>query len=229
MGIDGHNIFQQGVAQTARRVIGTALALTLSAGLVVPATALAAPPVSDQQQQSSDTPMPGLNAQISTLSSESQIRIPELPVIEVPAHLRDAAGGIGISLPEQIDLNPARPAAAKPVDAKQLAVASEIQLAREGHSKDARAAQIAQEWAQQAADGQATFTGNVGRGVTGLEEGTGNIYRLTPKAAQERLAFLNRDQVVEDVETTPVPQPKRFGVATSEKGDTIYLVEYFLN
>ena len=92
-----------------------------------------------------------------------------------------------------------------------------------GHHDDANAKNIAQEWANQAAAGQVTFEGNAGDGLTHLEEGTGNIYKLTVSEAQDRVNWLNRDVPVTKSDGTG------FGVAQSFDGTYVYVAEYFFN
>ncbi len=208
--MNGHN-FRKG-----RRALAAATALMLAGTGVATA------------QEGSSEPAPLVSLQLDTLSSSNTFKVPTVPPIEVPQGVRDAAGRAGIEVPERIVVDPRtkdQEASRAKIDA-QLVADSEAQLTREGHHKDARAEKIAAEWAQQAVDGKAKFNGDVGRGVTHTEEGTGQIYRLDDAAAQQRLDFLNR----KNLSTTPHPNPTGFGVAIarSADGNTAYLVEYFL-
>lgn len=225
MGINGHNISARFSARrAAARTAGVVAALTL---------AVSGAGVAAADEGSSD-PAPLMSFKLDTLSSSNTVEVPTVPPIDVPKDLRVAAGRAGIEVPERIHLDPRTPASERAeiapserakLDA-QLVADSEAQLQREGHHKDARAQKIATEWAGQAADGKAAFNGDVGRGTTHTDEGTGQIYRLDDAAAKQRLQFLNR----KNVPTTPHPDPDGFGVAIarSEDGTTAYLVEYFL-
>lgn len=81
----------------------------------------------------------------------------------------------------------------------------------------------AQEWANQAAAGKVTFHDNAGDGLTHLEEGSGNIYKLTESEAKERVDWLNRDVPVTKTDGTG------FGVAQAFDGTYVYVAEYFFN
>lgn len=179
---------------------------------------------------------------VVAVSSSSSNGFPRLPALEVPDSVRDAAGVFGIEVPKLIDLDPrtnhakeqaakaqARAAAEDGDLEAQVAAQSREQLISRGHKEDLEAQRIANDWARQAVAGEATFTGDVGRGTTATTRGTGNIYRLTPTQAAERVSYLTKDERVPALETQPAAEPKRFGVATARDGDTIYLVEYFLN
>ncbi|MDO5097232.1 MAG: hypothetical protein Q4D85_00635 [Corynebacterium sp.] len=104
----------------------------------------------------------------------------------------------------------------------RLKSATEKHLTQSGHKHDLHAQAIAQEWAQQAVNGQVVFYGNAGDGVTHLDKGSGNVYKMTPAEAEAHIAWLSR---------TPndLPGGKHFGVATAAKSGHVYLVEYFLN
>lgn len=195
----------------------------LVAGAVAPAPAFAQP-------QSS---VPFVDLQINGLSSQANIVVPQLPDIDVPREVVDGAKRVGITLPERIELskrlgltnNQAGPTETE----RDLIAASEAQLIKEGHRRDDEAQRIAADWAAQAVRGEAKFNGNVGRGTTATDRGTGQIYRLNPTQAADRVTWLRRDEVSNRVSTNPVNEPKRFGVATARDGETVYLVEYFLN
>ena len=184
------------------RLVALVCASTLAAGSLVPAIASA-------------------QVQIPTSSELSSRANIQLPDIQVPQQIVDSAARVGIHVPGRIELTP-KPALS--AAEQELTVATEKQLVREGHRKDAEAQVIAAQWAAQAARGEATFVGNVGRGTTATDRGTGQIYRLNPAQAADRIAFLNRD-----INVNPVKDPKRFGVATARNGETIYLAEFFLN
>ncbi|MCP1387681.1 hypothetical protein M5J20_05695 [Corynebacterium sp. TA-R-1] len=172
----------------------------------------------------------GASLDFGNLSSHANFPLPQVPPIDVPRGLVDGAKKVGITLPERItfgwDVSDNPPSL---VSEEYLVAESDKQLTKEGHRKDPEAQAIAEAWAQQAVRGEATFTGDVGRGTTGTEKGKGQIYKLDPQQAAERVTFLQRDEVIEAVETTPTKDPKRYGVAATRDGETIYLVEYFLN
>lgn len=110
-----------------------------------------------------------------------------------------------------------------PQVATDLEQATVAHLEASGHYRDGVAADIAQEWAAQGERGELEFYSDVGDGNTHLEEGTGNVYRLTEGQAQERLSWLNNAGSV-----TPM-QGTGFGTAVSYDGEYLYLVEYFRN
>lgn len=196
---------------------------------------LVATPVAHAQTGSDTSSQPPKQA---TVWSSSTF-IPRLPAVQVPDEVRDAAGVFGIKVPKRIELDPRstmgreKPGSEIPADAPladKVAAHSREQLVSQGHTEDPEAQRIANDWARQAVAGEATFNGDVGRGVTGLDRGTGNIYRLSPTKALERINYLAKDQRYGDIRTAKDPNPKRFGVATAlgQDGETIYLVEYFL-
>ena len=110
-----------------------------------------------------------------------------------------------------------------PQVAADLQVATADHLAQAGHHPDETASAIAQEWANQGANGELKYYGDVASGVTHTEEGQGNVYRLSEEQAQERLNWFNRG-----LEVTPGPE-YGYGVATAFDGEFIYIAEYFLN
>lgn len=175
-------------------------------------------------------PAHAISSNITSLSSQAFIGFPQLPDVEVPRGLIDGAKKVGISLPERITWG-SRVSDNPPyvMTDEYLVEESDKQLTKEGHTKDPEAQAIAEAWAQQAVAGQATFTGDVGRGTTGLDKGKGQIYKLDPQQAADRITFLHRDDVVDAVETAPTKDPKRYGVAAARDGETVYLVEYFLD
>lgn len=206
------------------------------AGAFTLAVALTVTPVAHAQTGSDTSSRPAKPAAVSSSSAF----IPRLPSIKVPEGVREAADVFGIKVPKRIDLDPRatmspkKQAAQVPADAPlsdKVAAHARDQLLLQGHVENPEAQRIANDWARQAVAGEATFTGDVGRGTTGLDRGTGNIYRLTPTKALERINYLTSDERFEDVGTAKDPNPKRFGVATAlaQDGQTIYLVEYFLN
>ncbi|WIM68446.1 hypothetical protein QP027_03350 [Corynebacterium breve] len=147
---------------------------------------------------------------------------------EIPKEVITLAASWGLTVPEAApvveETHYGLPEVTDPTteaDAQLVAVTEE-QLTREGHVANAEAKAIANEWATQAARGEATFYGDVGKGTTHNEDGTGNIYRLTEQQAQERIAWLSGGVV-----TAPM-DGYGFGVALSRMDGTIYLVEYFL-
>lgn len=103
---------------------------------------------------------------------------------------------------------------------QELKSATEKNLEAMGHQQDPAAAQIAQEWADQAARGEATFYGDSGKGKNYAP--TGNIYRMSVAAAQERLIWLKQP-----VPVNLTPDAPGYGVAVSAANGEIYLVEYF--
>lgn len=239
MRIFGHNTCRPlAVAAAVTLLVGAApaaLAQPISAAPAAPAA-----PAVPVAQTANDT-----SSQPASPVFTSSLTFPRLPSVEVPKGVRDAAGVFGIAVPQRIELDPRvnnaaakRQATTAPVEVpetapleEKVAAKSREQLLAQGHAQDAEAQRIASDWAREAVEGKATFTGDVGRGTTGLTRGTGNIYRLSPTDALERMNYLTKDERVDAVETTQDPNPKRFGVATatSKDGKTIYLVEYFLN
>lgn len=158
---------------------------------------------------------PVANAQIVVpTSSEGQSSIVPL---YLPNNVVEGAKSLGIALPDFL---------VKPNTVEELGVSLEgrtnSHLAQSGHSSDPQAIRIAREWANQAARGEITYHGNVGRGNTHLDKGDGNIYRLTEQQARERLRWLDRD-------ANRSPDGKRFGTASVSDEKHVYLVEYFLN
>lgn len=210
---------------------GTAAALAVVAALTLGAT----PALAQETSSDSTAPKPLASIELNSLSSRANIVIPQLPDIEVPRGLVDGAKKVGIALPERITIGPRTShvgevqVATTETTEERLVEESNKQLTKEGHRKDPEAQAIAEQWAQQAVRGEAVFTGDVGRGTTGTDRGTGQIYKLNPADAAQRIGFLNKEEVIDAVETTPTKDPKRYGVAAAHAGDIIYLVEYFLN
>ena len=110
-----------------------------------------------------------------------------------------------------------------PKVAGQLGAATTAHLEKAGHHKDARAAAIAQEWANQGAAGKLDYKGGVAHGLNHKDEGQGSVHRLTEQQAQDRLNWFNRDVPVN------AGSPHGFGVATAYDGTYIYVAEFFLN
>ena len=150
---------------------------------------------------------------LNQLSSQATQQINSLQ-IELPAQAYDLAQQYNVQLTDFIK----KPT---PAVAGELVTATHDHLIKQGHHDDANAKNIAQEWANQAAAGKVTFEGNAGDGLTHLEEGTGNIYKLTVSEAQDRVNWLNRDVPVTKSEGTG------FGVAQSFDGTYVYVAEYF--
>lgn len=140
--------------------------------------------------------------------------------VVLPKQLLDLADRLGIMIPAQFrpDDTPAQTAEIR----GRLKSVTEKHLTEMGHKPNDRAAEIAQEWANQAANGQVVFHGNAGDGITHLDKGSGNIYRLTPQQAEDHINWLNR-------KPNEFPHGQGFGVATTAKGGYIYLAEYFLS
>ncbi|HCG2961490.1 TPA: hypothetical protein NJT28_000090 [Corynebacterium striatum] len=180
----------------SRRILPVTAALALTMGGLVPAQAQVQLPPQAQE----------LSSQLPAGSSQ----------IELPEQAYDLAKQFNIQLPPFIK----QPA---PEVAHQLVGATNAHLRKQGHVEDGNARNIAQEWADQGAAGTLTFHGNAGDGRTHLNEGSGNVYRLSIQEAQDRLNWLNRD-----VPVTPGPS-KHFGVATSFDGTNVYVAEYFFN
>ena len=214
------------IGHNSKKTTRVAGATAVTAALLTGAFA----PAASAQPQSSQ---PFVDLKVNGLSSQANIVVPQLPDIEVPREVVDGAKRVGITLPERIELSKrlglAAPQAEVSATERDLVAASEAQLIKEGHRRDDEAQRIAAEWAAQAARGEAKFNGNVGRGTTATDRGTGQIYRLNPTQAAERLTWLRRDETNNRITTNPVKEPKRFGVATARDGETVYLVEYFLN
>ena len=152
---------------------------------------------------------------INQLSSQATEQINSLQ-IELPAQAYDVAKQFNVQLPAFIK----KPT---PAVANELVGATHAHLLKQGHHADGNAKNIAQEWADQAAAGKVTFHENAGDGLTHLEEGSGNIYKLTESEAKDRVNWLNRDVPVTKTDGTG------FGVAQSYDGTYVYVAEYFFN
>lgn len=181
-----------------------AVAATLTAALSV--SAAQAAPVNSSSAQLQD---------VNQLSSQAVEQVNSLE-IELPAQAYDLAKQFNVQLPGFIK----KPT---PSVAGELVSATHAHLLKQGHHEDANAKNIAQEWANQAAAGKVTFHDNAGDGLTHLEEGSGNIYKLTESEAKERVDWLNRDVPVTKTDGTG------FGVAQAFDGTYVYVAEYFFN
>ena len=106
---------------------------------------------------------------------------------------------------------------------QDLADATVDHLTQQGHHFEEGAQAIASEWAQQAAAGQVEFVGGVGQGTTHLDEGIGNIYKLTPQEAEARYEWL------QSREANPFDDGHAFGVGASSDGEYFYVAEFFAN
>lgn len=106
---------------------------------------------------------------------------------------------------------------------QKLAETTITHLTQQGHTYDEAAQAIATEWAQQGATGQIEFQAGVAQGINHLEEGTGNIYRLTPLEAQQRVDWLQSS------EANYFEGGQNFGVGAASDGTYFYVAEYFLN
>ncbi|WP_306516075.1 hypothetical protein [Corynebacterium sp.] len=113
-------------------------------------------------------------------------------------------------------------AASAGVASWSLEQATKFHLMAMGHHRDEQAQRIAQDWANQAARGEAEFHGNVGRGITAHDRGTGNIYRMTPVEAAQRIAWLLNP-------TNRTGDGKGFGVSGVDAHGNVYLAEFFLH
>lgn len=181
-----------------------AVAATLTAALSV--SAAQAAPVNSSSAELQD---------VNQLSSQAVEQVNSLE-IELPEQAYDLAKQFNVQLPGFIK----KPT---PAVAGELVGATHAHLLKQGHHEDANAKNIAQEWANQAAAGKVTFHDNAGDGLTHLEEGSGNIYKLTESEAKERVDWLNRDVPVTKTDGTG------FGVAQAFDGTYVYVAEYFFN
>lgn len=186
--------------------------VALSTALVVSGTssvASAQPAMPPQIQQAS--------SQAQQLSSDPFTAVKDFR-LTLPPQAYELAEKYNIPLPEFL----AKPEGHAPKVAAELGAATSTHLEKAGHRKDARAAAIAQEWADQGAAGKLDYKGGVAHGLNHKEEGQGSVHRLTEQEAQDRLNWFNRD-----VPVNPSPQ-HGFGVATAYDGTYIYVAEYFL-
>lgn len=174
---------------------------------------------------------PAAGAAPAELSSELSSRAGVPSQVVLPKQAYELADEYNVALPDFVkqpvkkgtgDSAGAQAGAANAATAESVRKATAKHLQDMGHTPSTSAYTVAQEWAAQAAAGQATFTGKVGQGITHRKEGTGNINRLTNKEAQDRLKWLDRD-------ANTAKDKKRFGTAVAVKGNYIYLVEYFYN
>lgn len=190
--------------RVSRMSATAAVAATLTTALSV--SAAQAAPVNSSSAQLQD---------VNQLSSQAVEQVNSLE-IELPAQAYDLAKQFNVQLPGFIK----KPT---PAVAGELVGATHAHLLKQGHHEDANAKNIAQEWANQAAAGKVTFHDNAGDGLTHLEEGSGNIYKLTESEAKERVDWLNRDVPVTKTDSTG------FGVAQAFDGTYVYVAEYFFN
>lgn len=156
--------------------------------------------------------------QVSTLAEKYNVTLPSF-LQAAP----DAEPEVAAEEAATAEAAPEAQAPEAPQVAADLRAATVDHLAQAGHHPDENAAAIAQEWANQGANGKLTYYGDVASGVTHTEEGQGNVYRLSEEQAQERLNWFNRG-----LEVTPGPE-YGYGVATAFDGEFIYIAEYFLN
>ncbi|OFK68946.1 hypothetical protein HMPREF2806_01970 [Corynebacterium sp. HMSC076G08] len=190
--------------RVSRMSATAAVAATLTTALSV--SGAQAAPVNSSSAQLQD---------VNQLSSQAVEQVNSLE-IELPAQAYDLAKQFNVQLPGFIK----KPT---PAVAGELVGATHAHLLKQGHHEDANAKNIAQEWANQAAAGKVTFHDNAGDGLTHLEEGSGNIYKLTESEAKERVDWLNRDVPVTKTDGTG------FGVAQAFDGTYVYVAEYFFN
>lgn len=113
-------------------------------------------------------------------------------------------------------------AASAGVASWSLEQATKLHLLARGHHRNEEAQRIAQDWANQAARGEVEFHANVGRGHTAHDRGTGNIYRLAPHEAAQRIAWLLSP-------TNRTGDGKGFGVSGVDAHGNVYLAEFFLH
>ncbi|MEX3563454.1 hypothetical protein VVR46_06955 [Corynebacterium phoceense] len=147
----------------------------------------------------------------------------QVPRVELPNEAYDLADQFGVQLPEFL----ARPGVSNAElnrVSTDVTAATAAHLRKQGHKDDTNAQKIAQEWANQGKAGIVKFDGNAGDGTTHLNEGSGNVYKLTLQEAKDRLAWLQRDVPVQKS-----PNAKPFGVASATDGEFVYLAEYFFN
>lgn len=154
--------------------------------------------------------------QVSTLAGAYSVTSPSFLSAAPEAEPDVTAGNAAEAAPET-------QAPELPQVAADLQAATAHHLTQAGHHLDENAGAIAQEWADQGANGELVFYADVASGVTHTEQGQGNVYRLSAEQAQERLNWFNQG-----LEVTPGPD-YGFGVATTFDGDFIYIAEYFLN
>lgn len=185
----------------------------LSTALVITGTstvASAQPALPPQIQQAS--------SQAQQLSSDPFAALEDFR-LTLPPQAYELAEKYNIPLPEFL----AKPVGQAPKVAGQLGAATTAHLEKAGHHKDARAAAIAQEWANQGAAGKLEYKGGIAHGLNHKDEGQGTVRRLSEQQAQDRLNWFNRD-----VPVNAAPQ-HGFGVATAYDGTYIYVAEFFLN
>ena len=119
------------------------------------------------------------------------------------------------ALPTPQELTAGSSAASAGVASWSLEQATKLHLLAMGHHRNEEAQRIAQDWANQAARGEVEFHANVDRG-------TGNIYRLTPPEAAQRIAWLLNP-------TNRTGDGKGFGVSGVDAHGNVYLAEFFLH
>ncbi|QRJ59443.1 hypothetical protein [Corynebacterium macginleyi] len=154
--------------------------------------------------------------QVPTLAEKFSVTSPSF-LHAAPETKPDVAAG------EAAEAAPKTQAPELPQVAADLQAATAHHLTQAGHHPDENSAAIAQEWADQGANGELVFYGDAASGVTHTEQGQGNVYRLSAEQAQERLNWFNQG-----LEVAPGPD-YGYGVATTYDGDFIYIAEYFLN
>lgn len=188
---------------TCRGAVVGAMAVTLSCAGVGAANGA---------DMSSDMSSRG-QAQVDQMSSQ-------LPKVTLPAQAYDFADQHNLALPGFVEVPASR---AFGEVRGQVQGATVEHLNKAGHHRDGRADGVAQEWANQAAAGKLAFKAGAADGLTHLEEGSGNVYKMTEAEARERIAWLNRDIPVH------VSDPHPYGVATASDGQFVYLAEFFFN
>ncbi|MDY3127407.1 MAG: hypothetical protein SOW59_04660 [Corynebacterium sp.] len=181
-------------------------ALALAGVLVFGSTGVAS------AQSSASAQLADVTTLSSTMADEAENAAARLSS-GLPAPVKQAAAQFGITLPG---------ANAHRAIRAQLQSKTTEHLIAQGHKPNAEAQSIATQWVKDAAAGSISFKDGVGHGAQGKDKGTGNILRLTPAQAQDRVGWLNRA-------TNPHNTPTGFGVATASDGQFVYIAEFFLN
>lgn len=100
--------------------------------------------------------------------------------------------------------------------------ATEEHLSEMGHTPHQEAEKIAAAWVIEATLGHVDFVSGAGKGTFGADRGEGQVYRLTEQAAEDRIAWLDR-------EANPATATYDFGTAVlNDTRGNVYLAEFFL-
>lgn len=187
--------------------VTAASVLALTGGVVAHAEPAPAPADVPAAEQPAPDLVPAHDGQGYVPAEAPVVDAPEAEVPEADAEAAPAA----MDPEQQVQLQ------------KDLADATVEHLTQQGHHFDEDAQAIASEWAQEAATGQVEFVGGVGQGTTHLDEGIGNIYKLTPQEAEARYEWL------QSREANPFDDGHAFGVGASSDGEYFYVAEFFAN